>query len=425
MTSVLQNRLSLLLCFISINPLAYSQAVLTNPLAGTVSNSAIKIYADEIYQFNQGAALISNNGAYALIDYQGNFIVPFGTYTQIINPNNRIVYFFGDTEMLPALRSGLFEVRSGLLKNGGYINMKGKVVYTPPKNGDYIQETRSNDEVTYGVVERNFATKGFIKYQDVFFDANGNNVRLEYPSGADWNEETASFREPSTQKYGFVNKEGDVFIKPKYGYARSFSNGLAPVLVNRDLRKWAYINMQNRLKFDRIFDEAYIFQNGIGYIYDANFNKDKLINTNGKTILPKLDSERVEFVPNRYRKAGNDFVVGLCKKEFAILDTQGNVYTEAALLKLFNISSGVELNGFDIRENQIFCIDTSNQKIGLLDFGHKLYIPPIFTSLSMFDAVTKLAYAKLILKEEADERMSVYHEGYINFEGVFVLLKVK
>jgi hypothetical protein len=39
----------------------------------------------------------------------------------------------------------------------------------------------------------------------------------------------------SSRKFGFINKSGDVVIKPQFDYAEEFKEGMAPVKGNGDL----------------------------------------------------------------------------------------------------------------------------------------------------------------------------------------------
>lgn len=61
------------------------------------------------------------------------------------------------------------------------------------------------------------------------------------------------------EKWGFVDSEGKVIIKPEYEDAKSFSNGLAAVCKDG---KWGFINYQNEVVIDYQFADAAYFNNG-------------------------------------------------------------------------------------------------------------------------------------------------------------------
>lgn len=61
------------------------------------------------------------------------------------------------------------------------------------------------------------------------------------------------------EKWGFINKAGEIVIEPMYEDARSFSNGYAAVKMNG---KWGFIDMQNELKIDYQFSDAKDFNEG-------------------------------------------------------------------------------------------------------------------------------------------------------------------
>lgn len=61
-------------------------------------------------------------------------------------------------------------------------------------------------------------------------------------------------------KWGFVNTEGEVIVKPAYDEARSFSNGIAAV---KDADKWGFIDTKGNLVIDYQFaDVGYMSANG-------------------------------------------------------------------------------------------------------------------------------------------------------------------
>jgi len=59
-------------------------------------------------------------------------------------------------------------------------------------------------------------------------------------------------------KWGFINKDGEVVIKPQYEDARSFSNGYAAVKKNKT---WGFIDANNEIFIDYMFSEVKDFTN--------------------------------------------------------------------------------------------------------------------------------------------------------------------
>lgn len=61
-------------------------------------------------------------------------------------------------------------------------------------------------------------------------------------------------------KWGYVDTDGKVVIKPKYESAKSFANGLAGVCVDG---KWGFINMNGKMVIDPVFlDVGYFNEKG-------------------------------------------------------------------------------------------------------------------------------------------------------------------
>ena len=58
-------------------------------------------------------------------------------------------------------------------------------------------------------------------------------------------------------KWGFVNSEGEVVLKPEYVQAKSFANGYAAVC--NDQSQWGFINKDYELVIDYQFEDAFYF----------------------------------------------------------------------------------------------------------------------------------------------------------------------
>lgn len=71
-------------------------------------------------------------------------------------------------------------------------------------------------------------------------------------------------------KYGYINSEGYLSIKPQFAFAKDFSEGLAFVKLDNSSNLWECINTSNVTQF-RI---------NAKYVYDFNNDQAKIINEN-------------------------------------------------------------------------------------------------------------------------------------------------
>lgn len=61
-------------------------------------------------------------------------------------------------------------------------------------------------------------------------------------------------------RFGFVDRNGRLAVRARYGQVREFSDGLAPVRVND---QWGYIDRDGRLVIPARFDDAEVFVDGL------------------------------------------------------------------------------------------------------------------------------------------------------------------
>jgi len=89
-------------------------------------------------------------------------------------------------------------------------------------------------------------------------------------------------------KVGYIDKEGDFVIEPKFDDAKDFYEGLAPVKVGR---KWGYIDKTGEFVIEPQFDNADIFSSGVAAVQvDGKWG---FIDKTGEfTIPPSLDTPR-------------------------------------------------------------------------------------------------------------------------------------
>jgi hypothetical protein len=87
----------------------------------------------------------------------------------------------------------------------------------------------------------------------------------------------------TTEKWGFVNKQGKVVISYKYEIAGEFSEGLAIVAIGN---KAGYINKTGKVVIPLQYDGVFPFKNGFAVVMIDS--KRGLIDKTGKEIIPCL-----------------------------------------------------------------------------------------------------------------------------------------
>ncbi|SMO92641.1 WG containing repeat-containing protein [Saccharicrinis carchari] len=81
------------------------------------------------------------------------------------------------------------------------------------------------------------------------------------------------YYDPFKNKYGFLNKKGEVEIPAQFDAASNYSNGLIAV---KQGAKWGYANKKGVLKIRVQFDEATDFKDGVAAVYLGGSAKDFL-----------------------------------------------------------------------------------------------------------------------------------------------------
>ena len=85
-------------------------------------------------------------------------------------------------------------------------------------------------------------------------------------------------------KYGYIDKRGQMVIQPMFDVTTDFSEGLACVNVNN---KWGYIDVSGKYVIDAKFDMAFPFSEGLGCVRigDEENGKWGYIDKTGKLII--------------------------------------------------------------------------------------------------------------------------------------------
>ncbi len=124
-------------------------------------------------------------------------------------------------------------------------------------------------------------------------------------------------------KVGFINNQGEWVIKPAFDKARSFSNGLAPVMKDK---KWGYITEKGEVVIDYQFKDAELFSDeGLAPVKEKKWG---FIDKSGKLVIP-MDydiSAGFSFLKKNAQKGFNKGLARVkTKKGWTFLKTDGTV----------------------------------------------------------------------------------------------------
>ncbi|MBR11101.1 MAG: hypothetical protein CMP48_25895 [Rickettsiales bacterium] len=229
--------------------------------------------------------------------------------------------------------------------------------------------------------------------------------------------------------FGFPGKGFQ--IEPAYQQASDFHEGLAAVYKVDAFGKgaWGFIDVNGAEVIPFVFSKKpHDFYNGLSLVFPSDPSKmgfkSAYIDKTGKPYI-KLPF----LIPDSHE---NDFVkeviftsqAGVSYASFLIINKDGTQTDLQAKLKAsIPAYQSIKVEGYtplltsSILSVHIFLSNTVNDPYALMDLSGNLLTPPIFKDLGPFDDMAGLAYAKF---EKADGTVL---EGYVNAEGVFMILK--
>jgi hypothetical protein len=284
--------------------------------------------------------LVCKNAKWGVIDSNGNQVIAF-KYSKI-----------------QPFCSGLFLVRVD--NYYGFINSKDSFVYNPEfvfasnfnegfsvalskkNNSIYLLNTSGKrkriekmhksgeGEYTSHIVseglfylEKYKRKKRYNQYYDISGKATFKSTLYTYPV---LERRILAFN--NINKWGFLDKKGEIKINLVYDQAQEFNDGLAAIKTNG---KWGFIDSLGNLKINCLFDEVYSFSEGFAMV---NLNgKWIFIDINGKTVIsidglaPAKTSPELAGKSNIYYRSsfiGNLSLV-LINNEFSYIDKTGKI----------------------------------------------------------------------------------------------------
>ena len=160
-----------------------------------------------------------------------------------------------------------------------------------------------------------------------FVDKNGNVViQPKYDFASGFHEGLAVVR--MNNKYGFIDKNGSLIIECKFQDATDFHEGVARIEINN---KVGYINNLGRIIISPIYDNGSHFNGGVAMISSISKSNNMqfwgLINKQGKKLIkPKYLDIRGDIIDNSYVFSMDGMAIIQIDKYDVIIDTNGIEY---------------------------------------------------------------------------------------------------
>lgn len=230
-------------------------------------------------KFDSDLAIYQKRGKYGLVNKNGDFVV---------EPIYDVI-----SDLHDGMRAFLFQDASGIVKIG-YFNQKGEIAIEPIPADIHLQSDYSYDYNFY----------------------NG----------------LAMYRDPNTNKYGYINKSGNLVIPIVYQWAEPFKETLAPVTMGD---KYGYIDTTGQLVLPYQYVFANAFSEGLAAVYDGN--AWGYIDHSGKYVIePQFGS----YEGHDGEDTANPFIDGYAAVylgqgmavsyetndgKFALIDKEGNI----------------------------------------------------------------------------------------------------
>ncbi|MFT3948415.1 MAG: WG repeat-containing protein [Agriterribacter sp.] len=390
---------------------------------GDIHPDAKVIDADDLYPFNQGLAAVSKGNAMALINAKGVFSIPYNSQYQLARGENPEI----------------------LLSNNKYFDTKGKLLVEPSSTQyetwhltedmmyvESIKQDANSPKWSVRVVDKN-GKKYEIKNlpsQPGYIGAEMYQVRKER-TGGNWavinfnGEYITKFiydnigyfidgmavvsktDEFGKTRYGLIDKTGKEIIPVMYSKRpTNFTGGLGSIYpVDRTEFAQAVINKKGEI-VAKLPGEQLICYIGNGFF---NYDPRHIMNTKGEVIAVKdfLSSYGVEAT-------ASDAEILLHQTSECISDFLNNI----PLIK--KIDDGKMWYARYPKKSQIV-------SAGFIDIKRKKAVEAAFEVHAtgrepVFDPVSGLALVKLRLGKD-NRGGTIYREGYINEDGVFMIVK--
>ena len=170
----------------------------------------------------------------------------------------------------------------------GYIDYSGKLVIEPRFN--YDQEIDGFEYFSEGLAVASFPNRESDSVQKGYIDTQGKiAIAPQFYQAYPFSEGLARVEllRSNRLRYAFINKLGKIlFSHPSASEARDFSQGLAAIKIER---KWGYINRQGQIVIKPQFLGAQDFTEGLAAVIDVSGRWGYIDKTGNWVIKPRFN----------------------------------------------------------------------------------------------------------------------------------------
>jgi|GEM_PF-6290582 len=208
-----------------------------------------------------------------------------------------------------------------------------------------------------------------------------------------------------SSRWGYINREGEVKIKPQFQAVGVFSEGLAPVRVGG---LYGYIDIAGTMVISPQFDMALDFNKGIAQAFLGS--KPYIINTQGQ-VLFEHSFKYLDISEDRQR------IIAFNNPDYkALLNRWGRQLTDTVFRNLKSAPGGKWLVA-DKEHYPWQKKDAEQYKIGIIDSVGKWVVPyGVYRDIWNFEG----DYARVMLMSETKEEPD--YNGVINKDGKLLFI---
>ena len=392
---------------------------------GDIHPDAKVIDADNLYPFNQGLAAVSKGNAMALINSKGEFSIPYNSQYHIAR---------GETPEILLSNSG----------NNKYFNTNGKLLAEPGSTRYQFWQPTGDKMYVESIIQDANSPKWSVQ----IVDKNGKKYEIKnLPSEPSYiGEEMYSVpKERASSVHAVVNFNGEYITKFIYRDIGHFIDGMAIVSKTDEFgeTRYGFIDKTGKEVIPVMYSKKpTIFTGGLASIFPVDKTEfaQAVINKKGEIVAKLPEVRGICYIGNGFFDYDPRHIMNAKGEVIAVKDFLSSYGVEATASEagillhkesqcVSDLDNTPMIQKIDDGKMWYDRIPKKSQPVssGFIDVKRKKAVDAAFeiretTREPVFDPVSGLALVKLRLGKD-NRGATIYREGYINEDGVFMIVK--